>query len=171
MANLQAILNGQSIIEQSPKACLRNSNMFICKNIATNTFITLFYGVLNTRTGQITYCNCGHNQPLYIKSNLEVKLLHSDGIPLGILSDFEYEQEEIQLEKGSMLAVFSDGVTEARNSNKEEFGEDRLEEILKRSHSKSAAEVVEEILKKIEDFTRDTPQTDDITLMIIRREM
>ena len=166
VANLQAALHSQSFVSQTPKECVRNSNKLIHQNTDSNKFITLFYGLLSTESDQVTYCNGGHDQPVYVKSDTEVKHLHTGGIPLGFLPDYDYQQVEMQFESGATLLLYSDGVTEAMNHNEEEFGLDRLTETLKRNRNKRASEVIHEILEEIKRFSGETPQMDDVTLII-----
>jgi len=170
VANLQATLHSQSLVTEAPEKCVRNANVIIHQNTDCTKFITLFYGVLDTERHHVTYCNAGHDSPIYIASEAEVKNLPADGLPLGILSDYEYLQGDMQFESGATLVLYSDGITEAMNQDEEEFGPDRLTETLKRYRSERAEDLIEKVLSEIREFTGDTPQMDDMTLMIIKRE-
>jgi PAS domain S-box-containing protein len=170
VANLQASLHSQSFITHSPRECVRNSNKLIHQNTDFNKFITLFYGLLDTAGGQIIYCNGGHDQPVFMAPGREIKELKTGGIPLGFMADYEYAEEAVSFDDGNLLVLYSDGITEAMNEQEEEFGLERLNTVIKQNQKKGASDMINDILDAVMKFTGETPQMDDMTLMIIKKD-
>jgi serine phosphatase RsbU (regulator of sigma subunit) len=135
----------------------------------TNRFISLFYAHLEPGTGQMTYTNAGHNPPLLIRASGQVELLEGGGTVLGIMPEIGYEQRGCQMERGDICAVFSDGVTEAHSTDEEEFGEERLTDLLVAARDKPLEQVLDLVNRSLAEWTSGTPQADDITLVLVRR--
>jgi sigma-B regulation protein RsbU (phosphoserine phosphatase) len=117
----------------------------------------------------LTYTNAGHNPPIMISSEGKIILLETGGTVLGFMADYEYKEENIPFQEGDVLVIYSDGITEAQNKKDEEFGYDRLEEVIRSGRDKSAKEINAHILNAVKSFTGDVPQSDDTTLVIIKR--
>jgi len=169
MSNLQAALHTQALVGLSAKEAVGNANKIIYENTDSTKFVTFFYALLDFVDHRITFCNAGHDRPVYIRNKSIKKDLSTGGIPLGYLPDFEYEDEEIQFKNGSILVLYSDGITEPMNREEEEFGLERLITLINENIEKTSKELVKIILDKILEFTGDTEQMDDMTLMIIQR--
>ena len=150
------------------KDCIERSNNLLHKSTDVSKFVTLFFGILDTHINTFTYCNAGHNIPIFLQRNKRVEL-SKGGIILSWKENANYEEEEIIFEKGSILLVYSDGVTEAQNQNEEEFGEERLYDLIQKKSDLSSQQLVTEILGDLNKFTSGVSQSDDITLMIIKR--
>jgi sigma-B regulation protein RsbU (phosphoserine phosphatase) len=137
-------------------------------------FVTVFYGVLDPHSGSLTYSNAGHNSPYLFSAQdgAAVQELENTGLPLGlrISQDLTWEQKTVQLAPGDVLVLYSDGVTEAENHQKEQFEEERLLEIGQAKRECSAQELQQAILAAVDEFVGDAPQVDDITLMILARK-
>lgn len=144
-------------------------NNCLCDGNTSNMFVTLFAGAIDLKTGEMTYCNAGHN-PLVIR--------HPDGraeylqvtpnLAAGVFADFDYKEGTIVLEKGSRLLLYTDGVTEAENAEKAQFGEDKLLEFVSHiSESDTSERVVNDLLTAVKSFTQDAEQNDDITILAI----
>jgi len=145
-------------------------NRSVAANCPGNCFITFFAAVLDPRTGDLVYCNAGHNAPLLLRCNDEVEPLEATGLPLGIRRDAIYEQNRCRLEQGDVLILFSDGVTEACTPDAdEEFGEQRLVAVVQRKRNDPAASQIEGINAELLSFTRGAAAADDITLVLARR--
>lgn len=145
-------------------------NKAVASNCPDNRFITFFICIVDPATGQIDYVNAGHNPPLIIRQDGTVDRLTAGGIILGIMPKFVYQEGKAQLHRGDALVLFSDGVTEAaRLDVDEEFGEERLGQVIGESRSANSAELVQEILKSVNDFTQGAPPADDITVVLARR--
>ncbi len=171
MSSLQArahLLFFEDPEQLSAQVCRLNRS--ITDNCPANCFITFFVGVLNPANSEFVYCNAGHNAPPLFHSNDEIETLWSTGVPLGIIRDFTYEQKSCRLGPGDVLLLYSDGVTEACASHKdEEFGEQRLLAAVRSNRNHPAAAVIETINSDLFSFTQGAPAADDITLVVVRR--
>ena len=169
MSNLQATLRGQAQQDRNPRSCIRKSNLLLYKSTDVDKFATLFYGVLNTETHEFQYCNAGHNYPFFIRANGEIARLDTGGLVLGALEDFSYEESAIQLLPGDVLVIFSDGISEAMNGKEEMFGEERLERLVVENRGRKAADIIEMILQDVGRFAGFSAQSDDMTLVALKR--
>jgi PAS domain S-box-containing protein len=168
VANLQASLHSQLKNNLSPKEIVANSNQLIYQNTDPTKFITLYYGVLDIHKEQIIYSNAGHDQPIVISQESNILKLREGGLPLGILTDQQYENSEINFKSGKMLIIYSDGITEAMNKDQEEFGLERLINKLKNLRDLNAADIINSVINDIRSFVGEIPQMDDMTMMIIK---
>ena len=135
----------------------------------SNRFITLFFGLIDPASGQLTYCNAGHNPPLVVRATGQVDRLNPNGTVLGILPHLGYEQQVQRLEPGDLMAIYSDGITEAQGDNDAEFGEQRLADLLVNKRDEPSATVVKDVLKAVSEWTGAAPADDDVTLVVVRR--
>jgi len=147
-------------------------NRIITSNCPTNRFISFFIGVLDPKTGELNYVNAGHNPPLLVRRAGSVEPLETTGLILGILAAAPYEQKTCRLEPGDLVVLFSDGVTEAcRPDVDEEFGEERLAQILAELNDGPAQAIIETVNRRLQEFTGGAPPADDITLVIAKRAL
>jgi serine phosphatase RsbU (regulator of sigma subunit)/pSer/pThr/pTyr-binding forkhead associated (FHA) protein len=145
-------------------------NKAVAANCPDNRFITFFICVIDPGTGEVTYSNAGHNPPLVVRRNGNLERLNEGGIVLGIVPVFPYQQGSTVLDPGDVLAMYSDGVTEAMPADvDEEFGEERLAAVIRHSDATSA-DLVQDILRAVHAYTRGAPPADDITVVLARRE-
>ena len=145
-------------------------NRIITSNCPTNRFITFFIGVLNPKTGELVYVNAGHNPPLLVHKNGSVEKLEGTGVILGILPIAQYEEKRARLDVGDVVVLFSDGVTEAvRPDVDEEFGEDRLADVLVELSNQPAQAIIDSVNQQVQEFTGGAPPADDITLVVAKR--
>lgn len=152
-----------------PAAAIRDANTIISHDSKSGMFVTLFYGLLDSSTRTFTYVNAGHNPPIhYSAADSSLSELEATGIAMGLLDDAHYAQDTVQMAPGDLLILYTDGITEAENAQQEMFGLERLKNVIHTSHTLSPAEIIEEILTSVREFTGDHPQSDDITLMVIR---
>lgn len=150
--------------------CINDVNKLLCKTSVDSMFVTLFYGIINHQTGVIDYTNAGHNPPYILHKNGDIECLpYSQNFVLGVFDDFEYKNDSFVLEEGDALVMYTDGVTEAFNINKEQFGEKRLEETLSELAYENSESMIAEINNDLHEFVADAPQSDDITMMIIKK--
>jgi sigma-B regulation protein RsbU (phosphoserine phosphatase) len=170
MANLQATLRGQTLTTGSPKTCLERSNQLLYQSTSPEKFATLFYAILDLKNHQIHYSNAGHDNPYLSSGNAETKRLKIGGVPLGMLPDFTYEQESVPLEGDSILVAYSDGVTEAMNAAEEMFGEERIAAVIDQHKHAPASEVIDHLVSAVKSFAAGHPQSDDITVVVMRRK-
>jgi len=170
MAVSRTLIRATGIRGGSPSDCLAYSNKLLSAESVDCMFVTVFYGIYNIKTGEVTYCNAGHNPPYLLKSNGEVKALPLAKDPMvGAISDIEYHEESIQLEKGEMLILFTDGVTEAMNVSFEEYGDERLVAALKNAVGSNCQEMINAVKADVSEFTEEAEQSDDITMLTIKR--
>jgi sigma-B regulation protein RsbU (phosphoserine phosphatase) len=125
---------------------------------------------LDPKTGTLRYINAGHNPPLIGRSDGTVAQLESGGFPLGILPSAEYEVGETHLKTGESLVIYSDGVSEANNLKGEEFGMERLTEVVRKNLIASASGLRDKVESELSAFTQTAPANDDITLVIVKRK-
>jgi serine phosphatase RsbU (regulator of sigma subunit) len=169
MASLQARV--QVLLEEPddlPRVMSRLDRM-MAKSCPDNRFVTMFLCLLDARTGEMSYCNAGHNPPMLVRAGGRVEQLRGGGTALGMFPGLGYEERRCSLEEGDLLAVFSDGVTEASSPEEEEFGEQRLSDLLAEARGETAACVLDRIAQALSEWTAGAPPTDDITVVAIRR--
>jgi sigma-B regulation protein RsbU (phosphoserine phosphatase) len=169
MANLQATIQGQSQLDLSIPKCLENANRLLFRNTSPEKFATLFYGWLDFQNHEIRYCNAGHNLPYLFSDNRKPRPLSEGGIILGCLENVNFEEQKVSIQKGDTLLVFSDGISEAMDPDFQEFGETRLVGLLENNREKSAREIIDIIIDGVTGFSGEAPQTDDMTLMVLKR--
>lgn len=134
-----------------------------------NMFVTVFYGVLDTRNGAFEYANGGHNSPYLIFNDGTTKLLDDvGGLLLGTIKSTEYQSNIIMLKPGESIFLYTDGVTEAFNSNEEDFKEERLLQSLKINSVSSAEKIVANVFDSVKNFTNGVEQSDDITCLALK---
>jgi sigma-B regulation protein RsbU (phosphoserine phosphatase) len=164
MSNLQAAVRTLAPDVTAPERLIARVNRLVSANTTTQKFITLFYGVLDGY--RLTYTNAGHNAPLVVRSSGECVRLDSGGVVLGVFPDWSYRQASVDLAPGDRLLLFSDGVTEAENAAGQEFGEDRLLDLVRRNRHLDAARLRSKVMAAVADFAGG-PLQDDATLVVV----
>ena len=169
MANVQAAVRALSRIDLPLPELTARINDVIYQNTAVDKFITAFFGILDTRTGTFTYVNAGHNHP-YLFGAREIVALDRGGLILGVMpSVVPYEEGSVRMEPGDLLLLYTDGVSECLNPEREEYGEERLRALFSGSRDVSAAEAVDRTQQDLLGFARGAQQSDDITMLAIHR--
>ncbi len=166
MANLQASFRAFASEAGSPGILVGKLNEVISSNIADDKFITFCYCMIDTTYNRLTYASAGHCPPILFHKSGEAVPLKEGGTPLGIFPDRKYEDAGLQLECGDLLVLYTDGLTEAMNSDEQEFGERRLVELGSRNIALSASEMLAAIKKEVVSFCNGSFQ-DDFTLVVI----
>lgn len=174
MANLQASLHGQAVERGDVASVITRMNDLLVRSTDPHMFATFVYGVLDRRQASFTSTNAGHNPPLHFRPDGQNTKLGANGLIIGFLPHQKYTQQTTKIEPGDVLVLYTDGITEAVRDTKDKteekrFGEERLVEVVKRNLQKSARDIQSEILKSISDFSAGSPQNDDITLVVIKR--
>ncbi len=170
MANLQAIIRAQTLLNLHPKDCLQQSNKLLYRSTDPQKFATLFYGILDTQKNQFSYSNAGHNRPILSHKSKDPVFLENAGIALSFIENFSYDEDMVTFSPDDILLIYSDGITEAMNTSEEGFGEKRLVSLVKNYMKNSAEELIEKIIAAVKQHADSQPQSDDITLVVIKRK-
>ncbi len=171
MAVSRTIIHSKGVQGVSAAECLTESNRLLANSTVNYMFVTVFYTIFNTKTGLVTYSNAGHNPPHIVRAGGTIEQLPMEGqYMVGAFEEEVYVEKTFQLGHGDTLVMFTDGVTEARDSTNRQFGTDRLNNILSGVADKSSQEIVEAIKAGIADFVEDTEQSDDITMLVLKRK-
>jgi sigma-B regulation protein RsbU (phosphoserine phosphatase) len=169
MAVSRTLLKATALKGLPPHECFQQVNRLLYLESVPSMFVTMFYGILNTKSGEIQYCNGGHNPPFLVRNNGTIEPLEvKGGLILGAMEDFDFQSNNIKLNKGDSLFLYTDGVTEAMNSKNEEFEEKRLKSSLSTINSAGLNDIVENVEKEVYQFAEGAPQADDITMLAIR---
>jgi len=169
MANLQAIIRGQTLLNLSPKECLRHSNKLLYRSTDRQKFATLFYGILDDQQHELCFANAGHNRPILFKTGKLPAAIETSGIALSFLENVSYGETIVSFNPGDVLLIYSDGITEAMNKNYEEFGEEKLTELVHQNIELSAKALIEKVIQAVKVHAADQSQFDDMTISIIKR--
>ena len=152
----------------APGELLTKVNEELCIGNDSNMFVTIFCGILDTKTGEILYTNAGHNPPLIIQKGKQVIWLEGEmNIFTGVMEQVHYKTDRIVLHPGDALFMYTDGVTEAMNEHEEQFTSERLGKDVITLQDKPIREIVDGIMEKVVSFAHGVSQSDDITMMVI----
>lgn len=172
MANARGLIHAYTSSVTSISNVMSNMNNAIYNSTEVDKFMTMFCGVLNIDTGIFTYTNAGHNPPFFYKHNGEHERLESGGIVLGIMKNMEYSEDQVKLNKNDFIVFYSDGLTEAYNSEGEMFGEDGLHNVIQnylQDHNDNidAQSLLDKIYNSIQDFSAGVSLADDLTIVVL----
>jgi serine phosphatase RsbU (regulator of sigma subunit) len=177
MASLQASLRSYlSVSRDGMGTITREMNRQLFALTEPTRFATFFWGIYDAASHTFRYVNAGHDAPFLLRRSFgsgparpsEVQRLATGGLPLGAFADSEYRETSIALEAGDLIAIYTDGITEAVNPADEEFGVTRLEALLRENADLPAAELCRQVLETVDRFRAGGPQQDDMTLLIVR---
>lgn len=172
MAISRTLLKAIALKCKSTDECLNQVNYLLSQDNPKNMFVTLFYGVLNISTGELEYCNGGHNPPCLISTDGELTYLKEGiNLVLGIKEDFKFKSNTNILRQGHSLVLYTDGITEAMDENFNEFSSDRMKQYLRNNTNLSSKEIIKGMIKEVNDFAACAPQSDDITMMVIKHNL
>lgn len=170
MSNLQACLRVLCPLDLDLKEATGHMNRVICENTGYDKFITYFHGIFDCRDKTFLYVNAGHNPPTLVRADGSIELLEEGGLLLGVIAGMPYESGTVTFHDGDVLAMFTDGVTEAMSPDEEEYGEERLEALLAANRHKSAAEILAILKEDVMRFTDwATVLSDDITIIVLKK--
>lgn len=171
MAVSRTLLRATGLGGFTSAECLSYVNKLLCKESLESMFVTGIYGIYDCRTGLIDYTNAGHLPPYLLHKEGKVEMVKVEtNFVMGVFEDINYQSGKIQLAPEDTLVLYTDGVTEAFNSREEQFGFRRLEDTLQGlSEVKKARDLLNGITGRVADFSEGRSQSDDITLMVIRR--
>ena len=165
-AVLQGVFASQASSGTGPAMTLSRVNQALIRRSVESRFATAFYAVLS-KSGQLTYCNAGHNPPLLLRRD-SVERLEKGGLILGLFEHATFEEDTISVAPGDILITFSDGVTEALSATGEEYGEERLLACAQANRDQPTPELLEAVLASVRAFTAGAVQSDDVTALVLR---
>lgn len=168
MAVTHSLFRSISSHESHPARIMQNINESLCRGNETNMFVTFFIGVLDLPTGIMRYCNAGHNPPFIIKGDVVEALPAKANLPLGVMDDMDYMLQQVDIEPETMIVLYTDGLTEAKNTERKQFGLDRTHEVLKECHDATAEQLIQATTQKVNAFVNGAEPSDDLTLLAIR---
>ena len=170
MAVSRTLIRATGIRGGSPADCITYSNRLLAQDSVDCMFVTVFYGIIDVSTGAVTYCNAGHNPPYILTRKGDITPLPMSTDPMaGAIDGITYHEGTLQLESGDALVMFTDGVTEAMNTANEEFGEQRLEDTLEDVAMHNCQQMVDAIKADVAAFAGEAEQSDDITVLALKR--
>ncbi len=166
MAVTRTLLRATALQKLSTAGCLEYVNKVLVTQSEASMFVTLFYAILNTKTGELEYTCAGHNPP-YLFSPEGYRALDSVGGPMvGALEGVKYEKQHLQMKPGEKLLLYTDGITEASAGEEDFFEETRLEQFLAEAGDMNPKQAVEGLIRRVQEFVGDAPQYDDLTVLV-----
>lgn len=169
MAISRTVLQASARERRSAGECLAETNSILCEQNPLEMFVTVFYGILNLRTGVLNYANGGHNPPVIVRGEGEVtQLPQTGGMAMGIMAGLTYQEGAITLTAGDTLFLYTDGISEAMDVEGHEFTVERLLASLSDSHRQSLDIVVSQVTDAVSKFVGEAPQHDDMTYLVVR---
>jgi sigma-B regulation protein RsbU (phosphoserine phosphatase) len=170
MAVIHSMFRMASAHENNPARIMQSINEASCQGNESNIFVTLFLGVLDLPTGRLRYCCAGHDRPVIMAGGQLSVVNCNPNLPVGLMDDVKYEVEETLLADRSTLFLYTDGLTEAMNRERQQFRLERVKSVLGRAAGDSPEELVERMKQAVAAFCRGAEQSDDLTLLAIRYE-
>ena len=165
----RTVMKAYALAGESPARALGRANRVLADENDAMTFVTLFYGIYDPGTQEFLYANGGHNAPIIVRPGPKTELLEATGgIPLGVAEDFEYRESSVALEPGAMVVMYSDGVSEAERTDGQMFEMERFCKIFEDGAFDSARQATDAVFAGVREFVGDSPQSDDITCMVLR---
>ena len=167
MAVTRTLFRTISFKEAQPERIMFGINNAMADNNESNMFVTLFLGVLDLPTGRLRYCNAGHNSPLLIGDQRIGLIPCSPNVPLGVMPDWKFNQQETTIDLGTCIFLYTDGLTEAENIQHEQFTEERMIDVTQES-SHQPQQLIEQMINAVHQFVGNAEQSDDLTMLAIQ---
>ena len=171
MAAFRAMLRNQIVLNYNPHIVMNLLNKQVNEFCRKRDFITALYGYMDVNLHTFTYTNCGHNPPLFLSASGNTKFLDESGPSLNLIKNADYKSASIKIEPGESIVFYTDGVIEIFNNNQEEYGLERLKNVLKCSVSKSASEIIKDVVNSTKDFSGHKYYFDDFTILVLKRKL
>ena len=168
MASFRASLRAEIRNNYAIRTILAKVNRLLLESVESGTYVTAFYGVLDTRARVLTYSNAGHNPPILVRADGRMELLSEGGTVLGALPGVTFKERRLTVGSGDLLVLYTDGVTDAMNPERDQFGQERLEQLVKAAAGLDAAGVMQRIIDGVTAFRGEARLNDDLTLVILR---
>ena len=171
MAVTRTLIRATAIPGRAPLEILQRVNAQLCAENQANLFVTMILGIVETGTGRMVYGQGGHNPPILVRSSGDPVYEPSGGMPLGVFEDAKFGERTLELKAGETLLVYTDGVTEAMNPQRELFGEERLKEAVRGQAKLSTEKLAERVVQQVAQFARGAEPSDDITLLALKHRL
>lgn len=169
MAITRTMIRATALPGLSPAECLAHVNRVLHPETMSRMFVTSVFGVLDTASGELEYCNAGHHSPVLLRADGTVEEApRTGGLGLCLVPEFGYTSRKTHLTPGDSVLLYTDGVTEAVNAAGEQYGEDRLFRCLQGCHDQAPADVVRDLLQSVTQFSGGRAQADDITMLALK---
>ena len=170
MMSSRTLLKGAAIGLADPGEALREVNELLYEENETMMFVTVLYSIYDPGSGTLTYSNGGHDAPVLVRADGGAELLSlTGGVALGVAPDIKFPSRTVKLEPGDTIVLYTDGVTEAMNGDGEQFGVDRIQEVFVANPPTDSEQATYALFEAVREFVGDTPQSDDITCLVLRR--
>ena len=168
MAVVQALFRSASAHESNPARIILSINEAACQNNKSNMFVTMFVGVLDLPTGHLRYCDAGHDAPILMEDG-KWKLIDAvPHLPVGVFADTKYEMQTLTLLPSSTIFLYTDGLTEAKDAARKQFGLERIMTILEESTDDEPKDILANISDAVDKFVKNAEQSDDLTMLAIK---
>lgn len=168
MAISRTVIRATALRQLSPAVCLQQSNELLCRESVNDMFVTVFYAILNIHTGELVYCNGGHNRPVMIQTDGVVSMLPlTGGMALGVMPEAEYVQKTLRLNPGDALFLYTDGISEAMDAAHQPYGDERLLETCRRMKGQTPRRMVEIMSQSVAEFVKGAQPSDDMTMLAL----
>jgi sigma-B regulation protein RsbU (phosphoserine phosphatase) len=172
MALSRTMIRTAALGGRLPAVALARASELIRKDSRSNLFVTACYGILDLDSGRLSYANGGHHPPLWFRNAAgEVRRLPGRGIALGVVQQAEIDEEEIEIAPGDLVVFYTDGVTEAMDGQRRQFGDQELRDVISSHAPRGAQAVLDAVVAAVAAHRGDSPQSDDLTLFVLRRQL
>jgi sigma-B regulation protein RsbU (phosphoserine phosphatase) len=171
MALSRTLMRTVAISRVSPAATLTRVNELIFADAKTDLFVTIFYAIWEPATGRFVYVNAGHNPPVWVGKEHAANVLPGRGVPIGMFEQVEYPEHEIQIGCGDAVLLYTDGVPDAINTAKHEFGIERVKDVIGANYQKGATEIMDEVVGAVHTHVGMAEAFDDMTMVVLKRQL
>ena len=168
MAVTHGLFRSASAHDSNPAHIMETINEIACQRNKSNMFVTMLVGVLDLPTGRLRYCDAGHDAPFIIVNGQWSMVDVTPHLPIGVFDDTKYTVQEISIEPDSIIFLYTDGLTEAMNTEHEQFGLERIQAVLNTCADNDSKEILEKITQSVDGFVKHAEQSDDLTMLAIR---
>ena len=168
MGVIHSLFRSASAHENNPARVMQTINETSCQNNESNMFVTLFIGVLDLPTGLLRYCDAGHDAPFVLHGTTSTLLPVKPHLPVGVFEDMKYDVQTATIQPDSTIFLYTDGLTEAKNTARKQFGIERVKDLMKGFVNESPQEMLEKIVAAVERFVKQAEQSDDLTMLAVR---
>ena len=170
MSSIQAVLHALADQNLPLNEVVHNLNRYLCRNTPQDKFVTCFMGILDSRNHCFNYINCGHNHPFLFRRSGKIEPLREGGLILGVMEETDFATGTVQFEPGDLLILYTDGVTEVHDAEREMYGEHRLVRAISELKSLNTEEIIKKIYAEVTEFAYKGHMEDDVTMLCLKRD-